>query len=54
MGIINVNYGKGVFEADRGELRVTIIGTINSGIDHTMTYTIQAGGFIEKTTQPVN
>lgn len=53
-GIINVNYGKGAFEADGGELRITIVGTINSGIDHTMTYTLQAGGFIEKTAQPVN
>ena len=53
-GIIDVTYGKGIFEADDGELQVVISGTLDPGDDKTMKYTIQIYGCIEKKTQKIN
>ena len=47
-GVIDVKYGKGIFEADEGELQVVLSGTLNPGDALTMKYTIQVTGFIEK------
>jgi hypothetical protein len=46
--IINVNCGTGSFQADAGELRLTIIGTLPEGDDQTMDYELDIDGYLER------
>ena len=46
-GIITVNYGKGKFQANDGELQVTIFGILNTQNEPTLNITIDIEGFIE-------
>ncbi len=53
-GLIEVNYGQGTFEADNGELNVSIIGVLDEHDESKMNLHIDIKGFIEKSAPGIN